>query len=110
MNGTIYNMTADLPTQSLTISIKVDRAGSLQIAIPREVVDSRNGADGKSGIEQPFAIFLDAENVDGIEYSSSDSKWVKALGIMDHPEKYRIVVIPIKENTETVELVGTFPL
>jgi hypothetical protein len=110
MNGTIEKMAVDMPTQTLTINVKVDTAGSLQIAVPREIVDPRTGPDGKSGSDMEFAIFLDAINVDAVEHSTKDAKWANFLGIADHPEKYRILVIAISENAETVEIVGTIPI
>lgn len=106
MDGTIVNMTADLTR--LTIRLKVEEPTSLQVAIPREVLDSREGEDAGSGADTDFAVFVDQINVALDEFSTGDSKWANALGITEHPEKYRILVIPIPEGVETVEIVRTW--
>jgi hypothetical protein len=109
-NGTIENMTANTTTQTLTIGLDGQSSSNLTIAIPREVVDSRAGSDRKSGADTDFAVFLDEENGESFEYSPQDEKWANALGITDHPESYRILVIPIKEGTERVDIVGTWEI
>jgi hypothetical protein len=108
MNGTIENMTSNTATQTLTIVLNVQSSGNLTIAIPREVVDSRAGSDRKSGADTEFAIFADEVNIAADEYSPEEGNWSNALGITDDPESYRIVVIPIKEGTERVDIVGTW--
>lgn len=111
MNGTIMNMIAYPHWRTLTIELlKAERPTTLQIAIPREVVDSRAGEDGRSGADEPFAVFIDDKNVDLDEYSTSDSEWAQALGVAEHPEEYRILVISIQESAETVEVIGALPI
>jgi len=109
-NGTITSMTIDEPTQTLMINIKTNRDGSLQVALPRGLIDSRIGENSKSGADQDFAVFVDTMNVDANEYTSTDVKWAKTLGITDNPENYRILQIAVREGTETVEIVATIPL
>jgi hypothetical protein len=109
INGTIQKMVADVYTKTLTITLTVERPTTLQIAMPREVIDARAGADGKSGADEDFAVFVDEENVAADEFSTNDSEWAQALRISHNPEKYRILVIPISEGTETVEIVATWP-
>jgi hypothetical protein len=106
-NGTIQKMTANATTQTLWIDLNAPTTGNFEIAIPRAVVDPRDGADGN---DADFAVFADEENVAANEYSTKDSKWAEELGITDNPEKYRILVIPLTEGTELVEIVGTFPI
>jgi len=112
-NGTIESMTADLPTKNLNIKLQPPvRPASLQIAIPREVVDSRAGADGKSGADDDFVVFADQipTNDDVKEFSTKEGTWAKDLGISDNPEKYRILEIHIEQGTQTVDIVGTWPI
>jgi hypothetical protein len=105
-NGTIESMALESPTETLTIKLKPEGSTYLQIAIPREVVDPRQGADGKTGAEVDFAVFLDEQNVDANELPK-ESEWTKTLGISDNPEQYRMLSIAIPEGTDTVEIVGT---
>nr|AFK24880.1 hypothetical protein Josef01_05d18_32 [uncultured archaeon] len=108
MDGTVENMVASLETESLTAELKTERATSLQIAIPREVVDARAGQDRNSGADEEFVVFIDEVPADATEYSTEETRWAEALGITEDPENYRILVIPIPEGSEKVEIVGTW--
>lgn len=108
MNGTIHYMSADIQTQTLTITLSVEEPTSLQMAVPREVVDSRAGVDARSGPDEEFAVFLDDVNVKFEEIPVQAREWTMALGITENAEKYRILIIPIPEGTVTVEIVGTW--
>jgi hypothetical protein len=107
-NGTIEKMAVDGPTETLTIFLRPEGSTYLQIAIPREVVDTRLGVDSKSGADAEFAVFLDEQNVDANEFPKEAREWTKTLGISDNPEQYRMLSIAIPEGTETVEIVGTW--
>jgi len=110
-NGTIENMTTDLHTITLTIQLKAESTTSLQIAVPREVVDSRTGGDGISGADDDLVVFVDQVPADDVrEFSTKEGTWAKDLGISDNPEKYRILVIHIEQGTKTVDIVGTLPI
>lgn len=109
MNGFIEGIVADLPTKTLIINVKAENSTKLQIAIPREILDARSGIDGKSGSDVDFAVFVDQQNVEAFEYSTGDRHWAEALGIAEHPEKYRILEIPITAGSESVEIVTTMP-
>jgi len=109
-NGMIESMSANQATSTLLINVKAEKLERLLIAIPRDLIDSSQGADGKSGFDQDFAVFVDAKNVDANEYTSKDAKWAKALGITDNPEKYRILQIEVEDGAETVEIVATMAL
>src|SRR5437867_10419899 len=107
MNGTIKNMEVDTAANTLTMQLKIPNNNTtLQIAIPREVVDARAGADGKSGDDMDFAVFADEQNIASDEYSPMDGKWADRLRITDHPEKIRILSIDLKQGIETLEIVG----
>jgi hypothetical protein len=112
MNGTIESMTADLPVKVLTLSLKpLESTASLQIAIPREVLDARAGSDGMSGADEDFVIFVDETPMGDVsEFSTKEGTWAKDLGISENPEKFRILAISIKQGTETLEIVGTWPI
>lgn len=87
MDGTVQNMTIDVPTKTLTIKVNVENSTNLQIALPRDVIDAKSGMDGKSGSDVDFAVFVDQQNVDANEYSTNESKRANTLGITEHPEK-----------------------
>jgi hypothetical protein len=112
MNGTIENMTSDMPGKILTIRLQPPQGpASLQIAIPREVVDAKAGADGISGADEDLVVFADEIPADDVsEFSTKEGTWAKELGISENPEKYRILVISIEQGTVTVDIVGTFPI
>lgn len=109
-NGTIEKMALDAPTGTLTIFLIPEGSSHLQIALPRQLIDSRTGADNKSGDDQDFAVFVDEQNVDANEISIEAAEWTNTLGINDNPEAYRMLDIAIPDGTERVDIVSTFPL
>jgi hypothetical protein len=109
-NGTIENMIANIETRDLTIELNSDKPTSLQIAIPRAVVDARTGEDGRSGEDDHYAVFVDEELAEVDEIPIQAREWTIALGIHENPEKYRILIIPVDEGIEEVVIVGTWPI
>jgi len=93
--------------QTLEIQLKADRPTSLQIALPREVLDSKSNPEDPNSADSDFAVFVDQIPIDPTEISM-ENPWKEALGISDHPEKYRILLIPVEQGSKMVEIVSTW--
>jgi hypothetical protein len=100
MNGIIEDMVANIDVRYLSIELVAHSAGSLQIAIPREV----NNADSE------FVVFVNEVSVDINEIPVLAREWTKVMGISDDPEKYRILIIPIQSGTNQVEIIGDYAI
>jgi hypothetical protein len=100
MNGIIEDMVANIDVSYLSIELVAHSAGSLQIAIPREV----NNADSE------FVVFVNEVSVDINEIPVLAREWTKVMGISDDPEKYRILIIPIQSGTNQVEIIGDYAI
>jgi predicted secreted protein with PEFG-CTERM motif len=96
-NGTVQDMVPSSDTQSLTITIKSTGDGKLQLRLPRNVIDARQGTDGKSGPDDDFAAFADEESVPVDESNATDPT-------------IRQVSIDFANGTETIEIVGTWAI
>jgi predicted secreted protein with PEFG-CTERM motif len=94
--GTVQNMVPEETTATLTITISSTADGNLQIRVPRNVIDSRDGADGKSGNDSDYAVFADEENVTPDETATTVDQ--------------RTLSIDFAQGTETVEIVGTWAI
>jgi predicted secreted protein with PEFG-CTERM motif len=93
-NGTVAGMSVDQKTSTLVINVSTTGNGNLQLKLPRNVIDSRQGTDGKSGADTPFAVFLDeAENVDADESTPTADM--------------RQISFDLSAGTQKVEIVGT---
>jgi predicted secreted protein with PEFG-CTERM motif len=94
--GTVKSMVPDEKTATLTITVNSTAEGNLQIRLPRNVIDAREGTDGKSGNDSDFAVFADEENVAADESDTTVDR--------------RTLSIDIPQGTETVEIVGTWAI
>jgi len=94
--GTVQNMVADTPTSTLNVTITSTADGNLLIKLPRNVIDARAGADGKSGADSEFAVFADSENISPDETQTTVDQ--------------RTLSINFAQGTETIEIVGTFAI
>ena len=98
--GTLTKLSGDPNTSSLTASITTTSACAntndcvLTLKIPRTVMDSKDGSDGKSGKDQDFVVFVDS--IQGVVMKDD-------LGATT-----RTIQIPFEQGTQTVEVVGTF--
>lgn len=108
LDGTVEKMISD--STSLSIQLAVEEQTSLLIAVPREVLDSREGEDGTSGADTEFVAFVDNIGVNIVEFSTEEAGLAEALGIIANPEKYRILEISIPEGSERVDIVRTWLL
>jgi predicted secreted protein with PEFG-CTERM motif len=94
--GTVKSMVPDEKTATLTITVNSTAEGNLQIRLPRNVIDAREGTDGKSGNDSDFAVFADEENVAADESDTTVDR--------------RTLSIDLPQGTETVEIVGTWAI
>ncbi|WP_228369240.1 PEFG-CTERM sorting domain-containing protein [Candidatus Nitrososphaera gargensis] len=92
--GSVQNMVPDEATATLTVTISSTSDGNLQIRLPRNVIDSRDGADGRSGSDLDFAVFIDDENVTPEQTEATVDR--------------RTLSIDFANGTETIEIVGTW--
>ncbi len=92
--GSVQNMVPDEATATLTVTISSTSDGNLQIRLPRNVIDSRDGADGRSGPDVDFAVFIDDENVTPEQTEATVDR--------------RTLSIDFANGTETIEIVGTW--
>jgi predicted secreted protein with PEFG-CTERM motif len=92
--GSVKNMTVDGPTKTLTVNIASTADGKLDIRLPRNVIDSRVGSDGKTGNDQDFAIFIDDENTEATPATPTADM--------------RQISIDFDSGAQTVEIVGTW--
>lgn len=93
--GTLVNeeLTGDEDTATITAMINASSDGELTLMLPREVMDSRAGNDGRSGDDIDYIVF-----VDEIEEFPDD----------DHGTDVRTVTIPFSAGSEQIDIVGTF--
>lgn|SRR5574338_168985 len=89
----VTKATANGATKSLVLNIETESDGSVSLAIPREVLDSRSGDDGVSGDDTEFIVLVDDEEADFEETSSDDST--------------RSLDITFSEGASQVEIIGT---
>jgi len=105
--GTITNITADISHKNLSIVLDAGSIGSLYIALPREVIDSRAGEKG-TGADNDFIVFVNGNTTSPEEYPKEAREWAVVLGIADHPENYRMLQIPVNRHFNIVDIAGTF--
>jgi len=55
MNGTIANITAEQITKTLTIEVNAERPTSLQIAVPRQVLDVKINPEDPNSADLDFS-------------------------------------------------------
>lgn len=95
-NGTVTGMSIDQKTVTLTVNISSTGDGNLQLKLPRNVIDARQGADGKSGADTDFTAFLDqAENVSPNESTTPTADM-------------RQISIDFPSGSQNIQIVGTY--
>src|SRR5437867_9435880 len=62
--GTVQNMVPSTNSSDLTVTISSTAAGTLDIRLPRNVIDARAGTDGKTGADIPYVLFADEVPLD----------------------------------------------
>jgi predicted secreted protein with PEFG-CTERM motif len=95
--GTVQNMVPAEDTASLTVTISSTADGTLDIRLPRNVIDARDGADGRSGADEDFVVFADEASLDTAdETETTDAR--------------RTLSIDFEQGTESLEIVGTWAI
>lgn len=95
--GSVQDMVPSEETASLTVTISSTADGTLDIRLPRNVIDARDGADGRSGNDEDFVVFAD-------EVPSDTADETATTGTI------RTLSIDFEQGTETIEIVGTWAI
>jgi predicted secreted protein with PEFG-CTERM motif len=85
-------------TSDLTITISSTADGTLTLRLPRNVIDSRDGADGRSGADTDFAAFVDEVSTDVVEDTAASTS------------SMRQVSIDFEQGTSEIVVVGTWAI
>ena len=92
--GSVNSLTSDVNTKSLMINMTSPESGTLNITIPRSIIDSKSSWD--ADMDDIFLISLDGEEIEHVEESyqtdTSDS---------------RMITIPFHQGSEVIEIIGT---
>ena len=89
-NGKVLDIKADQPHTSLIVSIQTTGDGVLTITLPRALIDSKNS----DGTDKPYVVSNDGQIAPFNETGTTGSD--------------RTLVIPFKNGTQTIEIMGTF--
>lgn len=95
--GTLVDMVPSTATSTLTVTISSTANGNLQIRLPRNVIDSRLGDDGRSGADDVFVVFADEVPSDVWDETATT-------------DTIRTLSIDFEQGTETIEIVGTWAI
>jgi len=96
--GTVQNMVPSTETSDLVVTISATADGTLTLRLPRNVIDSRDGADGRSGVDEEFAVFVDEIPGDVIEDSAAKTDTI------------RQVAVNFDQGTSQIDIVGTWAI
>ena len=86
-SGSVNSFTSDTNTTSLIIDITVSEDGSLNVTLPRKIIDSTYEEQ-----DDIFYILIDGEEVKFTETVTED---------------YRTLTIPITKGSRQIEIIGT---
>ena len=86
--GKLVSITPDVDAHSLTIAITASQDGSLEITLPRALIDAKMGDQ-----DDTFFVLVDGEEVDFEETTSSTD---------------RTLTIQFPAGAEEIEIIGTF--
>jgi predicted secreted protein with PEFG-CTERM motif len=95
--GSVQDMVPSEETASLTVTISSTADGTLDIRLPRNVIDARAGADGRSGADEDFVLFADEVPSDTADETAKT-------------DTIRTLSIDFEQGTETIEIVGTWAI
>lgn len=93
--GRIVSIDPDIDAKSLIVTIEPtsDDGGQVKLMIPREVIDAKNGVDGKSGEDLDFFVLVDGSEVDFDETTTAS---------------VRTLTIPFEGDSSQIEIIGTW--
>ena len=86
-SGSVNSFTSDTNTTSLILDITVSEDGSLNVTLPRKIIDSIHEEQ-----DDIFYILIDGEEVMHTETVTED---------------YRTLTIPITKGSRQIEIIGT---
>ena len=92
--GTVKDIIVDPAILGLVITIQADHDGSITLDLGREWIDAKTGADGKSGDDDKYIIYIDGA---GVPYQETTIK----------PES-RLITIQFQEGDSNIEVIGTY--
>ncbi|MFM8658529.1 MAG: copper-binding protein [Candidatus Nitrosotenuis sp.] len=92
--GKILSITPDPTAKSLIVEIETTSDGQVKLVLPRAVIDSKSGNDGKTGDDTPFFVLVDGEEVEFEEGTATDAD--------------RTITIPFEDGASQIEIIGTW--
>ncbi|NDB33078.1 MAG: PEFG-CTERM sorting domain-containing protein [Nitrososphaeria archaeon] len=92
--GKILSITPDPTAKSLIVEIETTDDGQVKLILPRAVIDSKSGNDGKTGEDTPFFVLVDGEEVEFEEGDATDAD--------------RTITIPFENGASQIEIIGTW--
>jgi len=94
--ATVTNM---VPAEegTLTVSVSATSDGTLEIRLPRTVIDARDGTDGKTGADIDYVVFADEVPVNAVDETETNNS-------------VRTLAIDYEAGTESIEIVGTWAI
>ena len=98
--NSVNNLTSDVNTKSLIINMTAPESGTLNITIPRSIIDSRRDDTGMivcgegcdCTIDDIFYVIIDGEEIIHTETATTTD---------------RTIIIPFMESSEVMEIIGT---
>ena len=100
ITGSVNSLTSDVSTKSLMINMTAPESGTLNITIPRSIIDSRRDDTGMivcgegcdCTIDDIFYVIIDGEEIIHTETATTTD---------------RTIIIPFMESSEVMEIIGT---
>ena len=98
--NSVNSLTSDVNTKSLIINMTAPESGTLNITIPRSIIDSRRDDTGMivcgegcdCTIDDIFYVIIDGEEIIHTETATTTD---------------RTIIIPFMESSEVMEIIGT---
>jgi predicted secreted protein with PEFG-CTERM motif len=92
--GKILSITPDVAAKSIIIELETTADGQVKLVLPRGIIDSKSGPDGKTGDDTEFFVLVDGEEVDFEEGTATEND--------------RTLTIEFEEGATQIEIIGTF--
>ena len=99
-SGSVNSLTSDVNTKSLIINMTAPESGTINITIPRSIIDSRRDDTGMivcgegcdCTIDDIFYVIIDGEEIIHTETATATD---------------RTIIIPFMESSDVMEIIGT---
>lgn len=92
--GSLKNIIVDPSILGLVVTIQADSDGSITLDLGRKWIDAKIGADGKSGQDDKYIVYIDGAEV---QYQESST----------NPDS-RLLTIQFEEGDSDIEIIGTY--